>query len=59
MAALYKNKQVVYLPESCQQYGVGVHCNKDWSPCGRMHLELGIYRFGTGNARVWCTEHAQ
>ena len=29
------------------------------SPYGRMHLGLGIYMFGTGNARVWHTGHAQ
>ena len=38
---------------------VGVHYSIDWSPYGRMPLGLGIYMFGTGNARVWCTGHAQ
>ena len=48
-----------YLPESCQQYGVGAHYSKVWSPYGRMHLGLGFYTIGTANAKVWHTGHAQ
>ena len=48
-----------YLPESCQQNGVGAYFSKVWSPCGRMHLGWGFYNIWTWNVRVWHTGHAQ